>query len=441
MKKAFNHIKLDQGNAGKIDQLDAIAGLYIPLVQQFVDYLVEHPEKKASAKKGSYPKFTTALPERWQKVAWQQACAVMIRWRKDRHKDKKPPEIKNISLKTTSHVLSLETSSNSNSFESWLRLTTLTPYKRSLIPIVLYKSIRQHMKSDKWEPCSGMELNKIAGQWELTLIFKTRQDVIPEAPKETQKELVGVDIGVVSMITLSTGEQFGQVTKEIATRADKEAKKFARKQKLNHCLEKKNKPKVSLADGRNGRFVRCVIGKVLNDTLKHLGPSVIVAYEDLSVHDMRMKSKSMQRRLKASQLGFIKKRLGEKLEQAGIEHRAVEPAYSSQACFKCGFVDKGNRQDQAHFKCSACGYENNADVNGALIVRERFYDDEINNLDDFRKVKIILLARYRANNLPDARGAPVELDSSSGDRNISGECPLSSIKLHGCAENANYEEP
>jgi len=433
MKKAFNHIKLDQGNAGKIDQLDAIADLYIPLVQQFVGHLVEHPEKKASAKKGSYPKFTTALPERWQKVAWQQACATMIPWRKDRHKDKKPPEIKNISLKTTSHVLALETSSNS--FEAWLRLTTLNFGKRALIPINLYKSIRQHMKSDKWQLCSGMELNRTAGRWELTLIFKTRQaeGVMPETPKEIQKELIGVDIGMVSMITLSTGEQFGQITKEVATRADKEAKKFARKQKLNHCLENKNKPKVSLTDGRNGRFVRCVIGKVLNDTLKHLGPNVIVAYEDLSVHDMRMKSKSMQRRLKASQLGFIKKRLGEKLEQAGIEHRAVEPAYSSQTCFKCGFVDKGNRQDQAHFKCLACGYENNADVNGALIVRERFYDDEINNLDDFRKVKIILLARYRANNLPDARGASVELDSSSGDRNISGECPLSSIKLHSYA--------
>ncbi|MFA5186536.1 MAG: transposase [Patescibacteria group bacterium] len=437
MKKAFNHIKLDQGNAGKIDQLDAIADLYIPLVQQFVNHLVEHPEKKASAKKGSYPKFTTALPERWQKVAWQQACAIMIPWRKDRHKDKKPPEIKNISLKTTSHVLSLETSSNS--FECWLRLTTLQFRKRALIPINLYKSIRQHMKSDKWQLCSGMELNKIDGKWELTLIFKTKQkqeEITPKTPKETQKELVGVDIGMVSMITLSTGEQFGQITKEVAARADKEAKKFARKQKLNHCLEKKNKPKVSLTDGRNGRFVRCVIGKVLNDTLKRLGPNVIVAYEDLSVHDMRMKSKSMQRRLKASQLGFIKKRLGEKLEQAGIEHRAVEPAYSSQTCFKCSFVDKGNRQDQAHFKCLACGYENNADVNGALIVRERFYDDEINNLDDFRKVKVILLARYRANNLPDACGTSVELDSSSGDRNISGECPLSSIKLHGCAENA-----
>ncbi|HGE5059867.1 TPA: zinc ribbon domain-containing protein, partial [Klebsiella pneumoniae] len=40
-------------------------------------------------------------------------------------------------------------------------------------------------------------------------------------------------------------------------------------------------------------------------------------------------------------------------------------AYTSQQCACCGHTAKDNRQTQSQFKCAACGYEANADVNGA----------------------------------------------------------------------------
>ena len=51
-------------------------------------------------------------------------------------------------------------------------------------------------------------------------------------------------------------------------------------------------------------------------------------------------------------------------------HELVEvPAhYTSQACSRCGFVDKGNRKTQSKFACLACGHEGNADVNAALNI-------------------------------------------------------------------------
>lgn len=43
----------------------------------------------------------------------------------------------------------------------------------------------------------------------------------------------------------------------------------------------------------------------------------------------------------------------------------VNPAFTSQRCSTCGHVDKNSRKSQALFKCTACGYADNADVNAA----------------------------------------------------------------------------
>nr|WP_228291410.1 RNA-guided endonuclease TnpB family protein [Thiothrix litoralis] len=50
---------------------------------------------------------------------------------------------------------------------------------------------------------------------------------------------------------------------------------------------------------------------------------------------------------------------------------AVPPQYTSQTCPGCGHVSADNRQSQAVFACVECGYENNADVVGAINVKER----------------------------------------------------------------------
>ena len=43
----------------------------------------------------------------------------------------------------------------------------------------------------------------------------------------------------------------------------------------------------------------------------------------------------------------------------------VKPHYTSQRCSACGQVDRDSRESQADFRCTACGYACNADVNAA----------------------------------------------------------------------------
>lgn len=57
-----------------------------------------------------------------------------------------------------------------------------------------------------------------------------------------------------------------------------------------------------------------------------------------------------------------------------LEHKAsgrvekVHPAYTSQTCSACAHVASENRENQAVFRCVACRYEANADVNAAINI-------------------------------------------------------------------------
>ncbi|CAK6456483.1 hypothetical protein KP3161_26855 (plasmid) [Klebsiella pneumoniae] len=64
----------------------------------------------------------------------------------------------------------------------------------------------------------------------------------------------------------------------------------------------------------------------------------------------------------------MRRQLEYKQRWRGGEVLAVNPAYTSLKCACCGHTAKENRQSQAVFVCVACGYEANADVNGACNI-------------------------------------------------------------------------
>ena len=60
--------------------------------------------------------------------------------------------------------------------------------------------------------------------------------------------------------------------------------------------------------------------------------------------------------------GLLVKRLEDKAPGRVIK---INPRYTSQCCSNCGYVDRNSRESQARFRCTACGYMENADVNAA----------------------------------------------------------------------------
>lgn len=215
-----------------------------------------------------------------------------------------------------------------------------------------------------------------AGKWYVSI--QTEREV-PE-PVHSSQIVVGIDMGVARFATLSDGSSirplnsFRKHEKKLAALQRKLAKrtKFsANWQKLKARIQHLHRK----------------IANVRNDFLHKASTTIsknhaIVVIEDLKARNM---SRSASGTLEAhgknvrAKAGLNKsildqgwfefrRQLAYKLAWLGGNLLAVPPQYTSQTCSRCGCVDKQSRQTQAKFKCTACGFEANADHNAALNI-------------------------------------------------------------------------
>ena len=70
----------------------------------------------------------------------------------------------------------------------------------------------------------------------------------------------------------------------------------------------------------------------------------------------------LNREILRSGWGLLVRRLEDK---APGRVEKINPAFTSQQCSACGYVDAKSRESQARFVCTACGFSCNADVNAA----------------------------------------------------------------------------
>jgi IS605 OrfB family transposase len=403
IKKAINDLKLDAANSGKLEALESLAVEHQRVVQAYVDWLIARampePEKYADIPTAAVP---TELSARWQRCAWQQACGIVQSWYSNERTT--PPVLKNLCIQANANVVQLE-KSETPTFDFWLRISTLEAGYPVRVPLQLYRRAKQTIEKYP-KLCTGVTLNKRDGQWRATLVVERKGE-----KSKANRKVIGVDIGMRHIAVTSEDKQYGAISDELARRVEKKAARLARKQKLNACLKRKGLPTVALTDSKAEAFARNEIGRALNQLVNDLPAGSPVALEGLTVKDMRFKSRQMNRRLRASQLGYIRDKLRFKLDERGTRYRSVQPAYSSQQCDQCGFVHEDNRLSQSAFKCLNCGYTENADVNAARNIAKRFGDDELNRLH-FRDVKAVLQDRFARRLSPDARSASVGLDTS-----------------------------
>jgi IS605 OrfB family transposase len=64
----------------------------------------------------------------------------------------------------------------------------------------------------------------------------------------------------------------------------------------------------------------------------------------------------------------LQQKIEYKADRVGIVVRYVDPAYTSQTCSNCGYVDKDNRPTQSDFECISCGAKMNADHNASINI-------------------------------------------------------------------------
>ncbi|MDE2447128.1 MAG: transposase, partial [Alphaproteobacteria bacterium] len=221
-------------------------------------------------------------------------------------------------------------------------------------------------------------VSQSGGKWFVSI--QTRREVEPVQPTGG---IVGIDMGIARFATLSDGAYLEPLHsfKKHQQRLAKYQRRMARKVKFS-ANWKKAKAKVTQ--------VHIDIGHARKDYLHKASTTIsqnhaMVCIEDLQIRNMSKSAKGnaethgkqvrqksgLNRSILDQGWGEFRRQLDYKLAWRGGHLITVPPHHTSRTCPCCGHVSADNRRTQAKFECVACGYENNADVVGAINVLER----------------------------------------------------------------------
>ena len=302
------------------------------------------------------------------------------------------PELRVMSIQANVNVVKLEPSEDST-FDYWLQVATLEKGCPLRIPVQLAAYHKQVIKDRKLN--TSVALHKRRGTWWLTLSFDEEPPLVTEADAER----VGVDVGIKNFLTTSHGKTYGSFHGKLARKHKRDRAKRRRKAKMRACLQKKGVPKAQLpstsseTSQRLSRQVKQDINRAINEVLKD-HPHARIIYEDLSVSSMRFKAKQMNAYLYASQLGHIPDHLAWACARRGQAAHTVNPAYSSQECPRCHYVDRANRPNQQTFCCVVCGFSAHADHKAARTLASRWGDHELAACRGLEQIKALLMQRH-----------------------------------------------
>ena len=148
------------------------------------------------------------LSERWQRCAWQQACGIVQSWYSNQRENK--PVLQNVCIQANTNVVVIEPSRFSH-FDGWLRISTLEAGIRYEFQSRSMSGRKRALAQfPKW--CSGVSLNRREEEWYATFVVERK------GPKAKSSKIVGVDIGMASIVSTSEGQRYGQVSAELHRR-------------------------------------------------------------------------------------------------------------------------------------------------------------------------------------------------------------------------------
>lgn len=229
---------------------------------------------------------------------------------------------------------------------------TLRLSKIGNIKVVLHRPVEGQIKTCTIK-CSSTD------KWYVMFSCEWEPTPLPE-----NNEAVGIDVGLHSFATLSTGEQienprfFRQEEKALA----KAQRKLSKTKKGVPERKKRRKVIARIYERiawKRQNFIHQYSRKIVN----RFG---IIAIEDIHVNRMLHNHCFAKSISDVAWSGFFRL-LAYKAEWAGHQLVAVNPAYTSQDCSNCGHRQKMPLSERI-FKCPCCGLKLDRDHNAALNI-------------------------------------------------------------------------
>ena len=264
-----------------------------------------------------------------------------------------------------------------------LDLATRDPSGRHLLPRIFLPKVGW-VKVRVSRPIVGdlrnATVTRKAGRWAVSL--QTGTDV----PEPTERALpeIGLDLGVVSFATTSSGTRIHpdpeilSAMKRAEDRLRWEQRKLSRKYRKGPKSQNFRRQKIRVA--RAHERVANMRLDFLHKVSTAIGETqAVVVVEDLKIRNMTKSARGtkespgrkvrqkagLNRSLLSRGWGTFLSLLAYKLERRGGRLVRVDPKNTSRTCFFCGHVSVENRPDQTTFRCVSCGHADHADANAA----------------------------------------------------------------------------
>jgi putative transposase len=225
----------------------------------------------------------------------------------------------------------------------------------------------------------NITVSESAGRWYASI--QTEREVAP--PVALSTTAVGIDVGIARFATFSDASFLVPLNsfKKHEQRLRRYQRRMSRKVKFSQNWLKA-KRRVQRIHSRIAHVRKDFLHKATSTISK---THAIVCLEDLQVGNMSRSARGTAAapgRRVAAKSGLNKsildqgwyefrRQLQYKLAWHGGQLIAVPPHHTSQSCPACRHVATENRRSQAQFRCVECGYENHADVVGAINILER----------------------------------------------------------------------
>ncbi|WP_029523614.1 RNA-guided endonuclease TnpB family protein [Persephonella sp. KM09-Lau-8] len=307
---------------------------------------------------------------------------------KQTFKKNRLPSFKHISMQLDQKVAKIEKKKEGKAkeFDYWIKLSTLEKGKPIYLPVY---------KNSYFENKEGKQLNFVQineKEENVEIVF------LKDLPKETnyipQTEKISIDIGLKALFAVNTGDLFGRQFYKFLKHYDKiitNLQANLQKQGIRPSQSSRYKE----LNRKLKEYIKNEINRLLNKIFKLYQPKEIVI-ENLNFQNSEL-SPQLNRLLNRFGIKIIKQKLKDLEERFGIKITYVNPAYTSQTCSSCGYVDKRNRKTQEKFECLMCGRKINADVNASRNIGVRSSNPMI-----YKKRRTVLRMLIRAY-LSDAR--------------------------------------
>jgi IS605 OrfB family transposase len=228
-----------------------------------------------------------------------------------------------------------------NHFDNWVRISL--PWKEfnkwSETINISIKQHKQSLKFKEWKRVNSIRLLNKNDKFYIEFIYEKKEPKLKGYGK-----ILGIDQGYKTLLTCSDGQVLGTELENL----------------YHNISNKKQGSKTfkRLLVSRDNE-----INRICNQ-LNLIGVKEIVL-EDLKYlkHKSKLSTKFMNTLQRWSYPKTMSK-LESLCQTNGILVSKVNPAYTSQKCSCCGYVDKKNRNG-SDFLCLSCSYYSNADFNAA----------------------------------------------------------------------------